>query len=151
MSAGSNSKVMTVEERLVQKFKGDALATLVEDEDAITELARRAVHEALFKDREVEGTGWQKRTIPSPSVEAAKRIAEIACQRIIDAEVKKLTDDPKFIGFVRDALAAAFPLVLQSSVNMMISRVVEGAAIQSVQRVQEMIKSGLITVPVGTP
>lgn len=45
----NNSLGMTFEERIVSTLKDDKLMALVGDEDAITDLVKRAISETLFK------------------------------------------------------------------------------------------------------
>lgn len=105
-----NSKSMTVEERLVQHMKGDPLMVVIQDEDALTDLARRAVEKALFEDRFVPGTkSWDSgQRAPSPAVAAAREIAEAATRKIVDEAVASLSANPKFVEAVQKALANSF-------------------------------------------
>jgi hypothetical protein len=138
----SNSQTMTVEERLVQKLKGEALLTLVEDEDALTELARRAVNLALFEKRWTPGDTWNRKELPSPAVAAAQAVAEKAAEAVVQAEIDRLKEDPKFQKSVREALALAMPTVIDRIAMQGIGRLINDAQMQAMIDVQQMIREG---------
>jgi hypothetical protein len=141
----SNSQTMTVEERLVQKLKGEALLSLIEDEDALTELARRAVNEALFKDRLVERGGYgQSDRYSSPAVEAARAVAEKAADAIMQKEVKRLSDDPEFIKRVREAFALALPTIIDRIATSGIHAMLSSAQVSTINEIQGMVRNGMI-------
>lgn len=128
----SNSSQMTLEEKLVQTIKTTALASLVDDDDAITELTRRAVNEALYAERRNPDTGWAARTmLPSPAVQAAEAAATRAANAIVAEMVDHLKVDPEFIKLCSDAFTKALSdAIRQGAYNAMV-RAQEAAVAQS--------------------
>jgi hypothetical protein len=130
---------MTLEERLVQHIKDTGLGVLINDEDAITELTRRAVHEALIQPRRVprQFGGYEEKT--SPLVDAARDIAQETVKRIMEAEIKRLMEDPETMKLVRSALAEAFPHAIQTAAQSFYQSVSQHAYIQATNKVMEHI------------
>ncbi len=133
MAQGENSKAMTVEDKLVDKFKNQGLAMLIEDEDAITELARRAIDKALFAEipDPDDRSSYGRKNIPGVVVTAAREVAKLAAQKVIKEEMEKLTANPNFIQSVREALATALVSAIEHQAFVGIRNISENARIQS--------------------
>lgn len=139
----SNEKAMSLEERIVQRLKSDTLFSLVGDEDAITELTRRAIREALFKDREVVGArGYGTDKHPAPAVAAAFEVAKKAAESILADEVARLKADPTFAKMVRDALADSILKALDYTGGALVSNIVGQAIGATRSQIGEHIRSG---------
>jgi hypothetical protein len=137
----SNAAKMTVEEKLVQHLKESALAALIPDEDTITELTKRAVYEALFKDRLVEGS-YSRTTVMSPAVLAAGELAKKAADKVIAAEIEKLAGDDKFKALVLDALAKSLPVAIRDQSRGFLENVIGQASTESFNRVADFVRNG---------
>ena len=83
----SNSANMTFEEKVVQHIKEQSISVLMDDEQALTDLTRRAVNEALFKDR-ADSNGYNRKE--APVHEYAREIAKRLFEKMIEKEVKKM-------------------------------------------------------------
>lgn len=140
----SNERKMTLEERIVQNIKSDTLMTLVGDEDAILELTRRAVSEALYQPKRVPKSygGWEEKD--SPVIDAARDVAKKAIEKIADAEIERLASDPVVIQQVRECLAAAFPGAMESRMYAFVDGAITRAKMDTINAVQDAIRSGLI-------
>lgn len=124
----TNSAKMTVEEMLVQRLKEDSLASLVTNEDALTELAERAIKEALFAPR---GTYKDR---PSPVVEAAAKIAEQVTQEVAEEllaneEVRKL---------IKNAVLEQLPNAIMKYTHCAISTLMQNAELTARSQVNEL-------------
>lgn len=108
----TNSAKMTLEERLVQKIKGDTLASLIGDEDAILELTKRAIQEALFQPQRTPKQYGGYTEMDSIAVAAARAAANRACDKIATETVTKLMSDQA----VRAALDAAFAKMMPGAI-----------------------------------
>ncbi|MEO1105761.1 MAG: hypothetical protein AAFW98_18860 [Pseudomonadota bacterium] len=114
---------MSVEERIVQSIKSDAIVSLVGDEDALLELARRAIAEVMFKER--PGYGYNSRPEPSIIEKAARDQARIVAQQVVE----KACASEDVQSAMREYIAAAMPGALrdammgqfQASVDVMVN------------------------------
>lgn len=132
-----NSKNMTLEERLVQHIKGTALMTLVGDEDALTELTKRAVHEALFASRRVQSSnGYSTYDDKSPAVKMAEEVVAKAYERIVEAEVVAMMADPK----VRETLQRAIVMMVPNIMEKILLRTYSQMAEESARRSIDLLK-----------
>ena len=134
-----NSQKMTLEERIVQSLKDDTLMKLVGDEDAITELVRRALVESLFKDREVIGPhSWNTQKLSSPAVAAASSAAEKICNKIVD----DLLSDPEIYKTLKNAMIDMLPKAIEYRLHRMVDSIVDKANADSVATIRQLKSSG---------
>lgn len=112
MTDGTNSVKMTFEEKVIQHIKTQGIAALVDDETALLDLAKRAVNEALFKNKIVERGYNHREEVLSPVMQAASDIAKQATAQIIPTIIAELVQDQKFI----DAIRAASILAIMNDV-----------------------------------
>ena len=136
----SNEAKMTLEERVVQKIKSDTLMSLVGDEDAILELTRRAVREALYQPKRIPRSygGFDEKD--SMVVEAARDVAKAAVLKVAESEIERLVADPDFCKIVRDALAAALPDALAGQLLSMVHGIQHEARSSAFTAAQEAIR-----------
>lgn len=120
---GLNSKAMTVEDRIVQKMKTDTLASLIGDEDAIADLAKRAIYEALFQPRRVPKTYGGYDEADSPIVAACRAAATKAAEAIVE----RIVSDPEVSTRLVDLAARALPAEMMSAVRSSISNTMNRA------------------------
>lgn len=108
----TNEAKMTLEERIVQSLKNDSLMKLVADEDAVTELVKRAIQEALYQPRRVEQSYGRFEQKDSIVVAAARDMAEKAVRAHIDTMMATLMADKNFRKTVEDQMLRAIPGVM---------------------------------------
>lgn len=108
----TNEAKMTLEERIVQSLKNDSLMKLVADEDAVTELVKRAIQEALYQPRRVEQGYGRFEQKDSIVVAAARDMAEKVVRAHIDTMMTALMADKDFRKTVEDQMLRAIPGVM---------------------------------------
>lgn len=140
----SNSKQMTLEERIVQTLKDDKLMTLVGDEDAIRELVVRALKEALFEERTVPDGAYRTKTEPSMVVKAAREAADKAATEAAGNMVAEILAIPA----IRDEIMAVLPsLIVQALVRkseLAWDQFRDQAAMDAVNRIQTAMQGRFI-------
>jgi len=108
-----NVSKMTLEEKLVQKIKGDSLMSLIGDEDAMLILVKRALHEALYQPiRKHSPSGYNTRTEDSPVVAATRQAADTACATIAGRIVKEIMSDETIRKEINNAIGVMLPSVI---------------------------------------
>lgn len=138
----TNSAKMSLEERLVQHIKDVGLGALIDDEDAITELTRRAVDQALFQPiRVTDRYGRTEETKDSLVVEAARGIARAALDKLVAEEVERVKADPQAMAAIRAAMAVALPDILSRHSAMLFSDAARSGANLAVE---ELRRIGLV-------
>lgn len=133
----SNAATMSLEEKLVQHIKSDSLLSLVGDEDAILELTRRAIREALFQPIRVPRQYGGVDEKESLVVTTARSVAKQAVERVVDEEIAALTERPEVRAAVREALAATMPVVIRDKVGEWINNLTESAAMEAADKLRE--------------
>jgi len=105
----TNSPKMTLEEKLVQNLKEEKLYALLGDEDALLELVRRALHEALFQPTRIprQYGGWDDKD--SVVVAAARQMAKDGCAKLVDEMIAQILADPHIKTVIKEAIAVAMP------------------------------------------
>lgn len=136
----AETKPLTLEEKLIRHLQGSGFAALAEDHDAVVELARKAINQALITPRNTPGSSWNDRQIPAPAVKAAEQAAEAACKELVLVETTRLQNDPIFIHAIREAIAARLPVVfdelLRGSVVSMMRDTAESAILTAQARIR---------------
>lgn len=135
----SNEGKMTLEERIVQTLKDDHLMKLVGDEDAITDLVRRAVTEALYKPRFVpnpNGYGQQERR-DSVSVAAARDVAEAAAKTLATEFTTELLGDPEFRDRVKRGILNAIPNTLLNAFDYQVRETARLIAFEEIHKLRD--------------
>ena len=117
----SNSKEMTLEERLVQTIKNESLMKLVGDEDAITQLVTRAIQEALFQPRRVERDYGRTEQMDSPLVEITRSCARTYADTIAKTIIEELLTDSKNKTILQNAIIAWIPAAINDHLRAAIS------------------------------
>lgn len=109
-----NAPKMTLEEKIVQTLKDEKLYALLGDEDAITELVKRAIHEALYQPQRVPKSygGWDQKD--SIVVETARTIAASGAAQIMKVLVDEILANQSIKKLLNDAIATALPQVLST-------------------------------------
>lgn len=133
-----NSAAMGLEERIVQRLKDDTLMSLIGDEDAMTELVRRAVKQALYDKRRVPDGSYGSKEIASPAVSAAERTAVAMCETVM----AELLADPKVKQTIRDALLDVLPQAMLTFMSHQMGSLLKMASDEAVMRVRELKQSG---------
>ncbi|HXJ61857.1 MAG TPA: hypothetical protein VNU68_34900 [Verrucomicrobiae bacterium] len=135
--SSTNSATMSLEERIVQRLKDDTLMSLIGDEDAMTELVRRAVKQALFDRRQIK-EGYHTREIASPAVAAAESTAVAMCKTVMG----ELLADPKVKQTIRDAILDVLPQAMLTFLGNSMSSLLQMASENAVQRVRQLKQEG---------
>lgn len=113
----SNEAKMTLEEKLVQTIKSDSLMALVGDEDAITDLVKRAIHEALYQPTRIPKSYGGFDEADSPVVEATRDITKRAVESCINDLVAELSQDDDFKTSIREAMVMILPSTLHTAIT----------------------------------
>lgn len=136
----SNSQNMTLEQKIVEQIKRYGLHELLDDEDAIAELAKRAVKEALIQPRRALGDGYGRYTEQdAPVVAAARDLAK----QLADDVAAKLAADAEFQKLLRDAMADALPNAISNSLAGVVTMLQHQTALLALDKVREHVRSGL--------
>ena len=121
----SNSEKMTLEEKIVQHIKTMGLSTLIDDEDAITNLAKRAVSEALFQPVRINAGYGRMEERDSIAVSAARDIAKQATDTIAKTLIDQIANDPAIreamLKTIIQCIPAAITNVLQDGIRAVIN------------------------------
>lgn len=128
----SNTIGMSLEERIVQKLKDDTLMQLIGDEDAITDLVKRALHLALFAERK----DYRGNTEPSPVTQVAKEAAQKLAARMVDQALEDETIRKKLF----EAIVAALPTAIENYASYAISSIGKRSSMDAMTAVQEALR-----------
>lgn len=139
MTDRSNAKGMTLEARIVQTLKDDHLMKLVGDEDAITDLVKRAITEALFQPRRISGGYGRIEETDSVAVSAARNIAEKAASKLAGDLITSVMEDAAFQERVKVAMLQAIPSVMMKGFDDSI----RNAAQQAVLEQLDCLRAGI--------
>ena len=134
----SNVAKMTLEEKLVQHLKKDTLMNAIGDEDMMTELVKRALHEALFQERSV-GQGYDTRKEPSLAVQTAKQIASEACAEVAREMFAEVVERPA----VKQAIHDALPHLVLNALKDAVAGDVRNAFSQASLDAEDRIRSAI--------
>ena len=122
----SNSQKMSLEERLVQHIKETQLGALADDEAALTELTKRALHEALFKGQRVnDGTEYHPRWNEKDSlvVQTARELAKTYLEKVAQEIIDDMMKDEKTREAIRQAAMCILPSVIQNGLQNTLSQI----------------------------
>ncbi|MGI4946883.1 MAG: hypothetical protein ACRYHQ_41065 [Janthinobacterium lividum] len=108
----SNAVKMSLEERIVQTLKDDSLMKLVGDEDAITDLVTRAIHEALFQPRRAPNGYGGAQDTDAPVVVAARKAAQEYAEKVAQQCIEELVADPANRMLIHNAIVDLLPAAL---------------------------------------
>ena len=133
-----NERKMTLEEKLVQKIKTDSLMSLVGDEDALLELTKRALNEALYQPRH-EKVGYSTHTRDSPVVAASRKAADMACTVIADRIIKEIMSDKTVREEINKAIGVMLPSVIRGWLETGLSTHLEKASADAQSNLREAL------------
>jgi len=129
--------VRAIQSVLNDKLKDkDFVLDLMSDE-AMRDLAKRTIREALFQPVRMKTSEYSTREQDSPAVDAARRIANLAAKEIVDRMTRHLINDDEFRKLVAEALATALPQVIRGFWHEQIERQQEQAVIKMSRMIQE--------------
>ena len=140
----NNASQMTLEERITQRIKDDTLMAVVGDEDAINELVKRALDEALFQPRRIDTKsyrGYEERD--SPVIAAAREAAGKVGERIAEKMVEHLMADEEVRKAMLDHMVACVPSLLASGMMGMF----DSARLQTESALREKMRRVGIDLP----
>ncbi len=133
-----NERKMTLEEKLVQKIKGDSLMSLIGDEDAMLELTKRALHEALYQPRQVK-SGYSTHAEDSPVVAASRKAAEEACKVIAEQIIKEIMSNEPMRKGINKAIGAMLPAVILNCLERGLTNHLEKASLDAQHSIREAL------------
>ena len=133
----------SLEDKIVSTLKDDTLAKLVDDEGAITELVKRAIHEALFQPiRNPNRSYGSSEMLDSPVVAAARDVAQEYSKAIAKELVDELLADPENKQKVRSAIIALLPQALTGYIDQSIRSLTASSATEAMNIIRSMANSG---------
>lgn len=137
----TNAPKMSLEEKLVQTLKDEKLYALLGDEDALTELVKRAIHEALYQPTRIkkEYGGWEDRD--SLVVATAKEIGKKVAESLVSTMAQEALADPEIKKAVNNAIAVCMPGAISGSLSSAVCSFQQIATVDSFAKVQEAIKN----------
>jgi hypothetical protein len=139
----SNERKMTLEEKLVQNIKSDTIMALVGDEDALLELTKRAINEALYQPiRTKDSYGRINEAKDSPVVAAARSIANTACQSIANDMIAEMMQSEAVKDKVQEMIAATMPVVIRDWLEAGLSSKLEQSISEAKVTLIDAMKSG---------
>jgi len=147
----SNSAKMTLEDKVVQHIKDVGMGVLIDDEDAILELVKRAVHAALIdppQKRSTYGSGWENDG-EAIAVKTAREIAKKAADRVTDELVEVLAKDDEFRKKILEAYVLAIPGAINDSARGLVIGIQDTAAQKAFFSVQEHVRQFGRILPQG--
>ena len=107
---------ITIEEALLKKIKDEGLQLIIDDDEILMALAKKAMKEALFQPRRVAKGGYSYGydEEDSPVVESARKIADEVTTRMAQELMGELVRDDEFRESVVKYMVMALPVVLRN-------------------------------------
>ncbi len=133
-----NSSKMSLEEKLVQIIKTNHLSSLIDDEDAMTDLVRRAVSEALFKEVVVRDEYNRKTTSESLVVQAARTHAEALVKKV----TIELFDNDESHKLIRNLVIDMLPRAIEVYFSNSMSSLMQSFVANSISQLQSLKNNG---------
>ncbi len=133
----TNSAKMTVEEKLVQHLKNVGLGQLIEDEDALTELTREALKQALWQPIRMPkqyGGGWDEKD--SLIITEARALGKIILSKMIEDEMKALLDKPEVREKMIQAILMQVPDILRNAAYSSFNQIAQQSFASGVDALQ---------------
>lgn len=134
--AGENAKRMTIEEHLVQTLKDDKLYALIGDEDAITELVKRSINEALFQPQRIPRNHGGFDQKDSLVVDAARKIASRVITEMTGQIVDGMMKNPETKKAIAEAICAHLPVAIERAACEMYENIARRGANQAIERLR---------------
>lgn len=136
---------MTLEAKIVQRIKEYGLHELVDDEDAIEELVKRAIQEALFQPVTVPPDYWAgySKTLDKPAIVEARKVVAAAAKQLFEEMVADLLKDEKFRKAMVDAFITQLPDALKASAFELVQHARTEQSQQAIMTLQDMVRNGL--------
>lgn len=142
----NNASKMTLEERIVQTLKDDSLMKLVGDEDAITELVKRAIHEALFQPRKLNtySYGGRQEEADAPIVKAAREAAERYANEAAKTLIEELLADPERKKVLHNAIVDSLPAAINMQAQYAVAGLVQQASMNAIEEIRRLKQSNML-------
>lgn len=131
----SNEAKMTLEEKMVQTLKSNHLMKLVGDEDAITELVKRAINEALYQPRRIPQSYGRYDEKDSLVVELSRDVAREAAVAVSKEITDQLIEDEKFRATVKKAMMSCIPDIMMNAFDYNIKDLARQAAVETANEI----------------
>lgn len=139
----SNSIKRTLEERITEKIRDESLLAILGDEDAITEMVRRSVHEALFS--EIPAQSRNEKPRPSPLVATAGELAKKLCDSHLTPMFDKMLEDPEIKQVIVNTMIRLLPEVIYNSMFEKFNQSLETTKVLATNDIRSILmEKGLI-------
>ena len=109
-----------LEKVIVERLRKDSQAAILDSEPAILELVKTAIEAALTQKRRINTGSWNSEEIDSPSVDAARRIAQAAAHRVAEELTSELMADSQFRALVMQHFVAVMPQAIAARWSTML-------------------------------
>jgi hypothetical protein len=134
--SNSNSKNMTLEEKIVQHLKSEVLYSLVDDEESILTLVKRAIDEALFKPVPVvvinnNGYGSPSYSKDSLVVERARVIANEGIDLLIEKLTNEILNDNELKKVILQEFVKLMPIAVLNRWDSIFNRMIESGSVNT--------------------
>ncbi len=133
----ANSPKMNLEEKLVQLIKDNHLSSLIDDEDAMTDLVRRSIHEVLFKSTTIKD-GYNTKTQDSLVIEAAR----VHAKTLVGKITTELFDNEESRKLIRNLVIDMLPQAIQDYLDENIRSLIQRTSTASVKQLQTLKNNG---------
>ena len=138
------TEIETPGAKLIQHVQREGFSWLTDDAEALKELARRAINQALITPIPIPGASYydQIKERPAPVVAAVQEIAEQVTKEVVAGEVARLKSDPEFLQKLQAAIIAHFPVAILAAVRTTMEEVVEASCRKSIAEINQQIQQG---------
>ncbi len=141
----TNAAKQSLEEKIVQNLKEEKIYALLGDEDALTDLVKRAIHEALFQPTyQNDSYGRVTTTKDSIVVAAAKEVAQRAATKIVQDMVAEIMANEQIKAAVNLAIAQSIPAAISGSLNTALSIYQQNTVADAFVKVTDAIRNRTI-------
>lgn len=139
-----NATKMSLEQRFVQNLKEERLFALLGDEDALTELVKRAIHEALYQPERIHAGYGRIEEKDSIVVKTAKEIAARVADKLIADMATELLADQTVRLAVLEAMARGIPEAIRNGLYGAVQSFGTQTADATLMRVQDAIRNKML-------
>lgn len=137
----TNEARMTLEEKLVQRIKDDTLMAAVGDEDMLTDLVKRALHEALFQKRKVSDGYNRSHEEPSLVVQEATTIARDAIEKVSEGMFQKAIENEDVKAAIEKAMPHMMMDAFRSAVDVRVHTAIAAARDEAILHLQSTLSA----------
>lgn len=142
----SNEAKMSLEEKIVQRLKDDTLMMAVGDEDMLTDLVKRAVHESLFQRKRIKEGGYNGKSYDEDSlvVQVAKEVIRPVCENVAKDMVTKVLESQEVKEAINEAMPRMIFDAMTNRAHTAVSNIADACSWDAQNKVLEAIKNNQI-------